>query len=159
MILGEKQCNKVKLKFNSNVINESDTVELLGIKIRNILIFNEHINNLCCNASYKLYALCRIRKHLSQDQAKLLYNAFINNQFNYAPIIWMFRRKNQYLKIQKSHHEALKVAFNSYDELLQMSNEITIHKKHLHALICKVFKGLNNSLTLNLCGLISHLKI
>ena len=38
--------------------------------------------------------------------------------------------------------------FNSddgYDELLQMSNEITIHQKHFHALICKVFKGLNNS--------------
>ena len=95
MILGEKQCNKVKLKFNSNVINESDTVELLGIKIGNILMFNEHINNLCCNASYKLYALPRIREHLSQDQAKLLYNAFINNQFNYAPNIWMFCRKNQ----------------------------------------------------------------
>ena len=26
-----------------------------------------------------------------------------------------------------------------------MSNEITIHLKHLHALICKVFKSLNNS--------------
>ena len=101
MILGEKQCNKVKLKINSNVINESDTVELLGIKIGNILIFNEHINNLCCNAGYKLYALRRIRKHLSQDQAKLLYDAFINNQFNYATIIWIFCRKNQYLKIQK----------------------------------------------------------
>ena len=26
-----------------------------------------------------------------------------------------------------------------------MSKEITIHQKHLHALICKVFKSLNNS--------------
>ena len=29
--------------------------------------------------------------------------------------------------------------------LLQMSNEITIHQKHLHALICKLFNSLNNS--------------
>ena len=34
---------------------------------------------------------------------------------------------------------------NGYDELLQMSNEITIHQKHLHALTCEVFKSLNNS--------------
>ena len=68
---------KVKLKINSFVINESDTVELLGITIDNILTFNEHINNLCRNASYKLHALRRIRKYLSQDQAKLLYNPFI----------------------------------------------------------------------------------
>ena len=78
---------KVKLKINSFVINESDTVELLGITIDNILTFSEHINNLCRNASYKLHALRRIRKYLSQDQAKLLYNPFINSQFNYAPVI------------------------------------------------------------------------
>ena len=148
IILAKRQCTQVKLKINSIVIDESDTVELLGITIDNILTFNEHINNLYCIASYKLYALRRIRKYLTQDQAKLLYNAFINSQFNYAPIIWMFCRKNQYLKIQKIYHKALKVIFNSddgYDELLQMSNEITIHQKLLHALIREVFKSLNNS--------------
>ena len=148
MILGKKQCNKMKLIISSIVINESNAVELLGITIDNILTFNEHINNLCCNASYELYALRRIRKYLTQDQTKLLYNAFINSQFIYAPIIWMFCRKNQYLKIQKIHHKALKVVFNSddgYDELLQMINEIVIHQRHLHALICEVFKSLNNS--------------
>ena len=68
----------------------------------------------------------------------------------------MFCRKNQYLKIQKYHHKALKIAFNSdngCDELLQVNNENTIHQKHLHALICEVFKSLS------LCGLISHLKM
>ena len=87
MIFGKIQCNKVKLKSNSIVINESDTVELLGITIDNILTFNEHINNLCRNPSYKLYAFRRIIKYLTQDQAKLLYIAFINCQFNYAPIM------------------------------------------------------------------------
>ena len=52
MILGKKQCNKVKLIINSIVINESNAVELLGITIDNILTFNEQINNLCRNASY-----------------------------------------------------------------------------------------------------------
>ena len=69
-------------------------MELLRITIDNILTFNEHINNLCRNASYKLYALRRIRKYLTQDQAKLLHNAFINSQFNYALIIWMFLERN-----------------------------------------------------------------
>ena len=72
MLLGQKQSNKVKLKINSIVIHESDTVELLGIKIDNKLTLNEYINNLCRNASCKLYALRRIRKYLSQGQAKLL---------------------------------------------------------------------------------------
>ena len=84
-------------------------MELLKITIDNILTFTEHINNLYGNASYKLHALHRIRKYLTQDQAKLLYNAFINSKFNYAPIIWMFCRNNQYLKIQKIHHKALRL--------------------------------------------------
>ena len=70
----------MKLKFNSIVINESDTVELLGIIIDNKLSFSKHINTLYHNASYKLYALRKIKKYLTQDLAKPLYNAFINSQ-------------------------------------------------------------------------------
>ena len=61
----------------------------------------------------------------------------------------MFCRKNQYWKIQNIHHKTLEIIFNSvdgYGELLQMSTEITIHQKYLHALICQVFKSLNNSI-------------
>ena len=68
MILDKKQSNKVKLKVNSVVINEKDTVKLLGITFDNKLIFIEHINNLCCNASYELYVLRRIKKYLTQDR-------------------------------------------------------------------------------------------
>ena len=65
MILGKQQCNKVKLIINSIVINESNAVELLGITIETILTFNEHMNNLCRNASYKLYALHRTREYVT----------------------------------------------------------------------------------------------
>ena len=112
--------------------------------MNNLLTFNEHIDNLCRTANYKLHALRTIRK---LEKAKLLCNAFINSQFNYAPLVWMFCRKKQYLKIQKIHHKALKVVYNSnknYDELLRDNNEFSIHQRHLRALICEVFKSLNN---------------
>ena len=59
----------------------------------------------------------------------------------------MFCRKKQYLKIQKIHHKALKVVYNSnknYDELLRNNNEVSIYQSHLRALIGEVFKSLNN---------------
>ena len=59
----------------------------LGITVDNLSIFNEHIDNLCRTASYKLHALRRIRKYLSLEKAKLLCNAFINSQFNYIPLV------------------------------------------------------------------------
>ena len=59
----------------------------------------------------------------------------------------MFCKKKQYLQIQKIRHKALKVVYNSnknYDELLRDNNEFSIHQRHLRALICEVFKSLNN---------------
>ena len=40
MILGKKQCNKVKFTINSIIIKESNSVKLLGITIDNMLNFN-----------------------------------------------------------------------------------------------------------------------
>ena len=131
MILGKKKRNSVKLEINTTEIEESKKLVLLGITIDNLLTFNEHIDNICRTANYKLHALRRIRKYLSLEKAKLLCNAFMNSQFNYAPLVWMFCRKKQYLKIQKIHHKALKVVYNSnknYDELLRDNNEVSIHQ-------------------------------
>ena len=50
----------MKLIINSTKIEENKKVVLLGITI-----FNEHIDNLCRTAIYKLRALRRIRKYLS----------------------------------------------------------------------------------------------
>ena len=53
-------------------------------------------------------------------------------------------QKKQYLKIQKIHHRALKVVYNSnknQEELLQDNSEVSIHQSHLRALICEVFKS------------------
>ena len=143
-ILGKKNRNSAKLIINSTETEETKQVVLLGITIDNLLTFNEHIDNLCRIANYKLHALRRTRKYLSLKKAKLLCNAFINSQFNYAPLVWMFCRKKQYLKI---HHKALKMVYNSnknYNELLRDNNEFSIHQRHLRALICEVFKSLNN---------------
>ena len=62
MILGKKKRNSVKLR-NTSEIQESRKVVLLGITIDNLLIFNEHVDNLCRTANYKLHALRRIRKY------------------------------------------------------------------------------------------------
>ena len=102
MILGKKKRLKYSLKIGSITIKESDEVELLGITIDKALNFKKHFENLCCTAQYKLHALRRIRKYLALDKAKLLGNASIDSQFNYALLIWMFCQKAAYLKIQIS---------------------------------------------------------
>ena len=71
MVIGKKPRNKIKLKINSITINDSDKVELLEITTDSKLALP--MNSLCSNANYKLYALRKKRKYLTQDETKLLH--------------------------------------------------------------------------------------
>ena len=69
---------------------------------------------------------------------KTCYNAFIDSQFNYATLIWMFCRETFYSKIEKIHHRILKVIYgidDSYSNLLLSSNSVSIHQRHLRFLV------------------------
>ena len=122
MILGDKTCYKHILKINSICVQSSDDVTLLGVMIDKNLTFKKHVGNLVRKAQYKLHALRRIRKFLTIEKAKILGNAFIDSQFNYASLIWMFCRKTFYSKIEKkNHHRTFKVVYgvdDSYNNLL-----------------------------------------
>ena len=145
MILGDKQNTSLVLNINGKKINNSREIELLGIVIDNQLKFKKHIENLCKKASFKLHALCRIRKFLTVEKARVLANAFINSQFNYAPLIWMFASKTAINKILKIHYRTHQVVYReyhkSYEELLQINKDISIHQKHLSILALEVYKS------------------
>ena len=87
MVLGYKDERSFNIHINNVQIKNSNEVTLLGIKIDKNITFKKHISELCRRASYKLHTLRRIRKYLTVEKAKLLANAFINSQFNYAPMI------------------------------------------------------------------------
>jgi len=146
MVLGANKNDSFHLNVAGKVIPSSSEVKLLGITIDNELKFKKHIDELCRKASYKLHALQRIRRYLSVDKARILANAFIDSQFNYAPLIWMFAGKTLLNKICKIHHRTLQVVYDdynaSYDELLQLNNSLSIHQRHLRLLAIEVFKSI-----------------
>ena len=84
----------VSVTLGNENISCSATAELLGIKIDDKLNFNEHVSTLCKKGNQKLHALARIPKYMSKDKLKLIMKAFIISQFNYAPLTWMFHKKN-----------------------------------------------------------------
>ena len=144
MILGKGSRLPVLLNINSK-IKESQKVMFLGLTMDDCLNFKNHIDTLCRNARYKLHALRRIRKPRTPDKAKFLYNAFINSQFSYASIIWMFYRKKDYLKMEKTQYKALKLVFNSnesFEDLSLHNNKVSIHHKQLDQLATEIYKCL-----------------
>ena len=87
MILGDKQNTYFVLNINGKEINNFREIKLLGIVIDNQLKFKNTLKTYAKEASFKLYALRRIRKFLTVEKARILANAFINSQFDYALLI------------------------------------------------------------------------
>ena len=76
----------------------------------------------------------------------MLGNAFLDSQFNYAPLLWMFCRKTLYSKIEKIHHKTLKVIYESndtYENLLLQSNTVSVHQRHLRFLMIEIYKSIS----------------
>ena len=146
MILTDKTCYKHILKINSTCVQSSADATLLGVMTDKNLTVKKHIDNLVRIAQYKLHALRRIRNFLTIEKAKILGNAFINSQFNYAALIWIFCRKTFYSKIEVILHRTLKVVYDiddSHSNLLLSSKSVSIHQRHIRLLVKDIFKSIS----------------
>ena len=103
MILGDKKNNTFVLTIHDKEIKNPSGVELLGITIDSQLKFKKYIDNLCRKASCKLHALRRIRNFLTVEKAKMLANAFINSQFNYARCLLVKLQLIKFVKFTIKH--------------------------------------------------------
>ena len=140
--------NQPTMFINDIKIERTSEIMLLRITIDDQLTFKTHIEYVCRMAEYKLRTLQRIRNYLSTEKARLLATAFINSQFCYAPLIWMFAGKSLISKAQKIHFRTLQMVYNTYDksynELLILKRDMSIHQKHLHFFATEFYKSVNN---------------
>ena len=113
----------ISLILNNKVI---ESVKLLGVSIDNRLNFNEHVSNLCKKVSTKLHALARVSKFMSQDKLRLLMKAFIESQFGYCPLVWMFHSRTVNNRINRLHERGLRIVYKDhnlyFDEILRKDN-------------------------------------
>ena len=80
-------------------------------------------------------------------QAKALASSFVNSQFNYCAIVWVFYSRKSKLRLKNIHKRTLRVDYNEYEknykDLHADHDEISIHQKHLQYLAIEVFKSAN----------------
>ena len=148
------KCHLLIVNSQDNIItvgNEkitgSSSVKLLGITIDNKLNFNEHIANISKKANQKLQALARIAQYLDSHKLKLIMKTFIESQFNYCPLTWMFCSRRLNNKINKLHERSLRIVYKkptlNFQELLELDNSFCIHHKNLQKLATEMFKVKN----------------
>ena len=77
---------------------ESQHEKLLGVTIDK--------SNICVKAGRKLTALGRLSRLILLNKHKVLFKAFIDSQFAYCPLTWMFHDRTLNNKI---NHISMKV--------------------------------------------------
>ena len=95
-----------------------------------------------------LHALARISNFMSHDKLRLLMKAFIESQFGYCPLVWMFHSRTLNNRINRLHERALRLVYKepilTFEELLRKDNSFTIHHRNLQKLATEMYKIKND---------------
>ena len=146
LIVANKE--NVSLNLECDTIESSNSVKLLGVCIDKQLNFNEHVSKLCKKGNQKLHALARVSRFLSKDKLRILMKTFIESQFNYCPLVWMFHNRTINNKINRLHERALRIVYEddklSFQELLDKDDAVKIHDRNLQRLAVEMYKVKNN---------------
>ena len=70
--------------------------------------------------------------------------SFIEPQFGYCPLIWMFHSRGLNKKINRIHERALRIIYNdkssSCGKLLTKDNSVAMHHRNINALPIEIYK-------------------
>ena len=135
-------------KIVRSIIWEQNNVKLLGMNIDSKLSFDAHVSLLCAKAGRKLTALTRLAKFLTTYQRRILIRAFIEYQFNYCRLVWMFHSRKLNKRINKLQERSLRIIYgddtSSFEEVLIKDESVTIHNRNIQALALEMYKVKNN---------------
>ena len=117
---------------------------MLGVTINNKLYFTQHVHKICDKASQKLNVLARLSFLMNLEKGRLIMKAFVNSQFGYCPLIWMFHHRTLNNRINRIHERALRIVYHdktsNFTELLQKDNAVTVNQRNLQVSATKVYK-------------------
>ena len=108
-LLISNHSNDILINVEDEIIECSSSVKLLGVTIDNKLNFDEHVSELCKKVSQKIHALARISNFMSLDKLRIIMSAFIESQFEYCPLAWMFHSRILNNRINRLHERALRL--------------------------------------------------
>ena len=132
------------VKVGKEMIWESQAEKLLGMMVDKDLNFNSHLKALCKKVNQKVSALARIARILPFQKRRIILKTFIESQFSYCPLVWMFCSRSMNKKINHIHERALRLVYQDYttsfEDLLKKDVSLTFHHRNIHQVAIEMFK-------------------
>ena len=78
-----------------------------------------------------------------------LFKAFVQPQFKYCPIVWMFHGRRTNSKINKLDERALRIVYDdevsTFDQLLAMDKCFCIYHQNIQRILIEIYNALHDS--------------
>ena len=148
LIVSGYRHEQVWANIEKDLIWESNDAKLFGVTIDRDLKFDKYVLKFCIKANQKLSALSRMASFLSFNKGRTLFKAFVESQFKYCPIVWMFDSRRTNHKINRLHEAALGIVYDddvsTFDQLLVMDKSFYIHHQNIQRLLAEICKTLHD---------------
>ena len=135
---------KVNLEFRceNTIIPNSDTLQMLGITVDDMLKFDIQVANICRKVSQQVAVLKHMRNILPYDIRENIYMSFIVPHFDYCAQTWHFCNKGSAEKLEKVNERAVRFVFRDkctpYEKRLCILGRKTLTEQRLYSLYtCK----------------------
>ena len=69
---------------------------------------------------------------------------FIESQFGYCPLVWMFCGRQENNRINHLHERALRMVYNDYELTFELDNLVSIHHGNIRLLSIELYKVKRN---------------
>ena len=90
-------------------------------------------------------ALGRLVNIVSWEKKRIIMSAFIESQFCYCPLVWMFchsRKLNN--RINRIHERGLRMVYGDYtstfEDILRRDESVTVHHRNVQLVAVEMFK-------------------
>ncbi len=128
-------------------IQADEIIKHLYIHMNNMLKFTEHVTGVIRKCVFQHNTFRQHSKLLNTKTKLPIFQAFIQANLNYCPLIWINRNRTDMKRIENVQKIALRIVFNDrisdYSDLLKKANTCTIETRWKRQLITEVYKAIN----------------
>ena len=132
------------MKVKDTEVHATKSIDILGVELDRNLNFDIHINKICNQTGKQINALKRMKHNLDKKCKTIIYNSYINSNFNYCQVAWMFTSKTNLDKLEKTDKRALKLMTDDndmdYESMCKQLKQLSIHKRCIKQVAIQMYK-------------------
>ena len=132
------------ISVENNDLCPTNEIKVLGVTLDDRLNFKSHVDDICNRASRQINSFKRFSKYLKIDRRLSVYKSFIQSNFSYCPVAWLFCGRKNSNKLEKLQERALRIVFNdfssSYEFLCERANTLPLSFYRLRFLCIEMYK-------------------